>query len=83
MKRFNVRELSRNTAQLLETCELDGGVIIQSQDGRRFELIPRSRAPRSNRSLPDFAARQRSVFGRKRYTSKQINALFDAIKGRQ
>ena len=58
MKTFNVRELSRSTAEVLDACEHDGGAIIQYQDGRQFELVPRGKRDASNRELPDFAARR-------------------------
>ena len=83
MKTFNVRELSRSTAEVLEACEHDGGAIIQYQDGRQFELVPRGKRDATPRELPDFAARQRAVFGSRKFTSAQINASLEAAKGRQ
>lgn len=83
MKTFNVRELSRSTAEVLEACEHDGGAIIQYQDGRQFELVPRGRRDAKRRALPDFAARQRATFGARKFSSAQINASLDAAKGRQ
>ena len=83
MKTFNVRELSRSTAEVLEACEHDGGAIIQYQDGRQFELVPHGRRDSRRRDLPDFAARQRAVFGARKFSSAQINASLDAAKGRQ
>ena len=83
MKTFNVRELSRNTAEVLDACEHDGGAIIQYQDGRQFELVPRGRRDSRRGDLPDFAARQRAVFGARKYSSARINASMDAAKGRQ
>ncbi len=83
MKTFNVRELSRSTAKVLDACEHDGGAIIQYQDGRQFELVPRGSRDSLRSELPDFAARQRAVFGARKYSSAQINASMDAGKGRQ
>ena len=83
MKTFNVRELSRSTADVLEACERDGGAIIQYQDGRQFELLPRGRSSSKGRKLPDFAARQRAVFGGRKFSSARIDASLDAAKGRQ
>ena len=83
MKTFNVRELSRSTAEVLEACEHDGGAIIQYQDGRQFELVPRGKRDTRRRELPDFAARQRAVFGRRKFSSAQIDASLEAAKGRQ
>jgi hypothetical protein len=82
VKTFNVRELSRSTAKVLAACELDGGVIIRYEDGRQFELMPR-RPPRDgSQPSPDFAKRTRTIFGKRRFTRRQINALFEAAKGR-
>ena len=83
MRTFNVRELSRSTAEVLEACEHDGGAIIQYQDGRQFDLVPRGKRDSRSRELPDFAARQRAVFGRRKFSSAQINASLEAAKGRQ
>ena len=83
MKTFNVRELSRSTAEVLDACEHDGGAIIQYQDGRQFELVPRGKRDASSHKLPDFAARQRAMFGSRKFSSAQINASLEAAKGRQ
>ncbi len=83
MKTFNVRELSRNTAEVLDACEQDGGAIIQYQDGRQFALVPRGKRDKGRRELPDFASRQRAVFARRKFSSAQINASLDTAKGRQ
>ena len=83
MKTFNVRELSRSTAEVLDACEHDGGAIIQYQYGRQFELVPRGKRDASSRKLPDFAARQRAMFGSRKFSSAQINASLEAAKGRQ
>jgi hypothetical protein len=81
MKTFMVRELSRETARVLETCEQEGGVIIEYQDGRQFDLIPRG--PKANRSrpLPDFAKRQRAIFGDAIFSSDQLNSALEGNKG--
>jgi hypothetical protein len=83
MKTFNVRQLSRSTADVLDACEHDGGAIIQYQDGRQFHLVPRGGRGKRRRALPDFAARQRATFGGRQYGTSQINASLDAAKGRQ
>ena len=83
MRIFNVRELSRSAAEVLEACEHDGEAIIQCQDGRQYELVPRGRRGSPRRDLPDFAARQRAVVGVRKFSSAQINASLEAAKGRQ
>jgi hypothetical protein len=81
MKKFMVRELSRETARVLETCEQDGGVIIEYQDGRQFDLIPRGSRSRVRNPLPDFAQRQKAVFGKTVFSARQIEAALRANKG--
>lgn len=83
MKTFNVRELSRSTAKVLEACDADGGAIVQYHDGRQFELVPRGKRGSGRRALPDFSARQRAVFGKREFSSAQVNAALEAGKGRQ
>lgn len=80
MKSFNVREVSRSTAEVLAACERDGGVIIRYQDGRQHELAPRRAARKGRGALPDFRARQKAIFGKKQFASHQINAFFEVEK---
>jgi hypothetical protein len=80
MKKFMVRELSRETARVLETSEQEGGVIIEYQDGRQFDLIPRNPKVKKRLPLPDFARRQKAIFGEIRFTSEQIGAALKANK---
>ena len=75
-----VRDLSRETARVLETCEQDGGVIIEYRDGRQFDLIPRSSGARRRQPLPDFAQRQKAIFGDTVFSSRQINSPLRANK---
>ena len=81
MKTFMVRELSRQTARVLETCEQEGGVIIEYQDGRQFHLIPRVSPAKVRRHLPDFAGRQRAVFGNTVFSAAQLDTALSANKG--
>lgn len=76
-----VRELSRETARVLETCEHEGGVIIEYQDGRQFDLLPRGPGVKARWPLPDFVARQKAVFGDAVFSSRQINTALKANKG--
>jgi hypothetical protein len=80
MKTFMVRELSRETARVLKTCEQEGGVIIEYQDGRQFDLNPRGAAAKTRQPLPDFARRQKVIFGDTAFSSRQINASLKANK---
>ena len=83
MKTFNVRELSRSTAEVLRACEHDGGAIIQYQDGRQFELVPRGKRGSGRRELPDFAGRQRGVFGSRKFSSAAQCAAQCAARSRE
>ena len=81
MKTFKVRELSRETARVLETCEQDGGVVIEYQDGRQFDLVPRGAVAKARQPLPDFVRRQRAIFGDTVFSSQQIDTSLKANKG--
>jgi len=83
MKTFRVRELSRETARVLDTCEHEGGVLIEYQDGRQFELLARGPGATARQPLPDFAARQKAVFGDTVFSSRQINSALKANKSQR
>ncbi len=40
MKTFNVRDLDRQPAQVLDACDKDGAVRVQRRDGRSYTLQP-------------------------------------------
>jgi len=55
---FTVRDMNRNTAQVLAACRQHGRVIVRHRAGEEFELVPVSEmAPSSPR--PDFVERMR------------------------
>jgi hypothetical protein len=81
MKTFMVRELSRQTARVLQTCDGEGGVIIQYQDGRQYNLVPRRKIKLGRRVVPRFSDRQKALFGSVTFTARQLNASLQAGKG--
>lgn len=58
MSTVTVRELHRNTAAVLETCQREGGVIVRHRDGREFKLVPAETAKPTKAEWPDFKARR-------------------------
>ena len=61
MSTVTVRELHRNTASVLETCEKEGEIIIRHRDGRQFRLAPLEAVPEKKPEWPDFRARARRI----------------------
>jgi hypothetical protein len=61
MKTFNVRELDRQPASVLDAADREGVVRIKRRDGRTYSVQPES-VVRKMVSLPDFAARRRAIF---------------------
>ena len=42
MKTFNVRDLDRQPAEVLDTCDREGAVRIRRRDGRSYTVQPES-----------------------------------------
>ncbi len=61
MKTFNVRELDREPAAVLDAADREGIVRVKRRDGRSYS-IQRESAPSKMGPLPDFAARRRAIF---------------------
>lgn len=76
MQTLTVRELSRETARVLNTCDHEGQVVIRHTDGREYVLTPtqplRKRGPRR---LPDFAKRRRAIMGDQVFSEKFISEI--------
>lgn len=51
MKIFTARDLSRSTASVLATSDVDGVATIRTRDGRTYELRPVIEPPRNKESL--------------------------------
>ena len=70
---FTLRDLNRQIAKVLETCDKLGSVRIRSRRGKTYELTLESR-PSKIEVLPDFAARSKrmaELAARKRVFSKR------------
>lgn len=78
MQTLTVRELSRETARVLSTCDAEGRVMIRHTDGREYVLTP-SQAPRKRgkRVLPDFEKRRAAIFGSQLFSEKFIGGMLD------
>jgi hypothetical protein len=61
MKTFTVRQLDREPARILDTCDAEGAVQIRRRDGRTYILEANGR-PGNISSVPDFVARVRKIF---------------------
>lgn len=61
MSTVTVRELHRNTASVLETCEKEGEVIVRHRDGRQFRISPVAPPTEKKAEWPDFRARARRI----------------------
>jgi hypothetical protein len=78
---FTVRDLNRQLAKVLETCDRVGLIRIRSRKGGTYELRPESKAkPTANPGYPDFAARRRAL-GMPMMTKEQSEQLDKLIAG--
>ncbi|PAW89140.1 MAG: hypothetical protein B9S33_03820 [Pedosphaera sp. Tous-C6FEB] len=78
MQTLTVRELSRETARVLNTCDHEGRVLIRHTDGREYVLAPtQPRRKRGQRQLPDFAKRREAILGNQVFSEKFINGILD------
>jgi hypothetical protein len=78
MQTLTVRELSRETARVLSTCDHEGQVVIRHTDGREYVLTPtQPRRKRGKRQLPDFGKRMEAVFGNRVFSEKFVSAILN------
>ncbi|MEQ2008908.1 MAG: hypothetical protein ABMA26_19170 [Limisphaerales bacterium] len=78
MQTLTVRELSRETARVLNTCDHEGQVVIRHTDGREYLLAPtQPRRKQGKRRLPDFGKRMRSKFGDRVFSEQFIGAILN------
>ena len=78
MQTLTVRELSRETARVLNTCDHDGQVVIRHTDGREYLLAPtQPRRKRGKRKLPDFGKRMEAIFGTQVFSEKFIGEILN------
>jgi hypothetical protein len=64
MKTFTVRDLDREPAAVLDAADRDGAVRIKRRDGRTYSIKPERSASAKITSVPDFAARRKTIFSR-------------------
>lgn len=78
---FTVRDLNRQLAKVLETCDRVGLIRIRSRKGGTYELRPEPKpAPTIKPGYPDFAARRRAL-GMPMMTKAQSEQLDKLIAG--
>ena len=78
MQTLTVRELSRETARVLNTCDHEGPVVIRHSDGREYVLTPTpARRKRGKRQVPDFAKRQEAIFGSRVFSEPFIGGILN------
>lgn len=65
MKTYTVRDLDREPSALLDLADRDGVVRIKRRDGRTYFIRPEGRASAKITSLPDFAARRKTIFSKR------------------
>lgn len=61
MKTFTVRELDREPATVLDSCDREGAVRVRRRDGRAYLIRPEA-GPDRITALPDFRARIARIF---------------------
>ncbi len=79
MKTFTVRELDREPGVVLDAADKEGMVCIKRRDGRKYSLTPEL-SERKVVSLPDFAARRRTIF-KKTIPAAQVAMVDRLIAG--
>jgi hypothetical protein len=78
---FTVRDLNRQLAKVLETCDRVGLIRIRSRKGGTYELRPEPKPkPTAKPGYPDFAARRRAL-GMPMMTKEQSEQLDKLIAG--
>lgn len=78
MQTLTVRELSRETARVLNTCDHEGQVVIRHTDGREYVLAPtRLARKRGKRQLPDFGKRMKAIFGDRVFSETFVGGILN------
>ena len=81
MKTTTVRELRTNFPKVERWITEGEQVEITKRRKVVATLVPPVRRARRPRTLPDFAQRVRSTFGKRRLTAKQSAALREELRG--
>jgi len=79
MKTFTVRELDRQPAAVLDTCDREGVCGIRRRDGRTYTIRP-DHGPDRITAVPDFGARVRKIF-RRSISSEQTRRVDKLLAG--
>jgi len=79
MRTFTVRQLDREPAHVLDTCDVEGAVQIRRRDGRSYTLEANRSAGKIS-DLPDFAARVAKIFP-KRISTAQTKLVDKLLAG--
>lgn len=61
MKTFTIRELDREPALVLDTCDREGEVRVRRRNGRTYTIRPDT-GPDRITAVPDFRARIGKIF---------------------
>jgi hypothetical protein len=75
MKTFTVRDLDRRPSEVLETCDAEGEVRIQTRDGRTYLIKPDTTKRAAITALPNFEERRAKLFGKP--LTKEFAQKFD------
>jgi len=80
MRTFTVRQLDREPAHVLDTCDVEGAVQIRRRDGRSYTLAADEKK-KTVINPPDIMARLRRTFGDTVISDKQAAFVDKLIAG--
>lgn len=84
MKAFTKRDLDRDTRAVLAAADAEGVVLVETREGRRYQIrpvLPEDLGETREDDLAEFQARVRSIWGAKPLTARQDAALVEGLKG--
>jgi hypothetical protein len=84
MTTFTKRDLDRDTRAVLAAADAEGCVLVETREGRRYQIspvLPESLGAAGDDDLAEFQARVKSIWGPKPLTAKQDAALVEGLKG--
>lgn len=80
MKTFTVRQLDRETARVMETCDQEGAVRIRRRDGRSY-IMEADAKKKVVINPPDIMGRLRKQFPGMRLKKKQVTLADKLLAG--
>ena len=80
MKTFTVRQLDRETARVMETCDAEGAVRIRRRDGRSY-IMEADHKKNGVINPPDIRARLKRQFPNMKIGRKQSNFADKLLAG--